>query len=162
MDRPPRPREERLLNGHVLGRAFGFLGPVEAFGSMILVPIGAAVFFGWSIGQALPSEGIEQETLSAMVFAAIVVMQMANAFECRSDPASLFAIGPFTNRLLVGAVVVEGLALLGFIYIAPLAQALGGAPLGVAQWAMVAVTPFLLVGAEEARKAVVRRRAGLR
>ena len=162
MDRPPRPRDERLLNRHVLGRAFGFLGPVEAFGSMILVPIGAAVFFGWAIGQALPSEGIEQETLSAMVFAAIVMMQMANAFECRSDPASLFAIGPFTNRLLVGAVVVEGLALLAFIYVQPLARALGGAPLDLGQWAMVAVTPFLLLGAEEARKAVVRRRAGLR
>jgi len=93
-----------------------------------------------------------------MVFAAIVMMQMANAFECRSDPASLFSIGPFTNRLLVGAVAVEGLALLAFIYVRPLARALGGAPLNPAQWAMVAVTPFLLLGAEEARKAVVRHR----
>ena len=161
MDRPPRAREDRLLNRHVLGRSFGFLGPVEAVGSMILVPIGAALFFGWSIGQALPAEGVEQETLSAMVFAAIVVMQMANAFECRSDPASLFAIGPFTNRLLVGAVIIEGIALLGFIYIPPLARALGGAPLSLAQWALVAVTPFLLIGAEEARKAIARRHAAL-
>jgi magnesium-transporting ATPase (P-type) len=162
MDRPPRPRTERLLNGHVLARSFGFLGPVEAAASMILVPIGAALFFGWSFGEGLPTEGVSRDTLSAMVFAAIVMMQMANAFECRSDPASLFSIGPFTNRLLVGAVIVEGLALLGFIYIQPLADALGGAPLSLAQWGLVAVTPFVLLGAEEARKAVVRRRAGLR
>ncbi len=161
MDRPPRAREERLLNRHVLGRSFGFLGPVEAFGSMILVPIGAALFFGWAVGQALPVEGVEQETLSAMVFAAIVAMQMANAFECRSDPTSLFAIGPFTNRLLVGAVIIEGIALLGFIYIPPLARALGGAPLNLAQWALVAVTPFLLIGAEETRKAIARRHAAV-
>ncbi|HSL66687.1 MAG TPA: cation-transporting P-type ATPase, partial [Actinomycetota bacterium] len=30
MDRPPRPKEARLLDRRVLGRAFGFLGPVEA------------------------------------------------------------------------------------------------------------------------------------
>ena len=73
----------------------------------------------------------------------------------------MFAIGPFTNRLLVGAVIIEGIALLGFIYIPPLARALGGAPLSLAQWALVAVTPFLLIGAEEARKAIARRHAAL-
>ena len=51
-------------------------------------------------------------TLSTMVFAAIVLAQMANAFECRSARMSLRALGPATNRLLVGAVAVEGLALL--------------------------------------------------
>jgi potassium/sodium efflux P-type ATPase len=158
MDRPPRARNERLLEGHVLRRAFGFLGPVEAVCSLALVPIGAALFFGWAIGDPLPASGVANETLSAMVFAAIVAMQMANAFECRSDPTSLFRIGPLTNRLLVGAVAIEALALLVFIYWEPLAQALGGAPLNAEQWLLVAVTPFLLLGAEEARKAVVRRR----
>ena len=94
-----------------------------------------------------------------MVFAAIVLMQMANAFECRSDPTSLFAIGPFSNRLLVGAVAVEGLALLAFIYLPWLSGVLGGAPLEASQWLPVLVTPWVLVGAEELRKAIVRRRA---
>jgi P-type Ca2+ transporter type 2C len=158
MDRPPRARDERLLDGHVLRRAFAFLGPVEAACSLALVPIGAALFFGWTAGQPLPDSGVPQETLSAVVFAAIVVMQMANAFECRSDPASLFTIGPLTNRLLVGAVTIEALALLVFIYWQPLANALGGAPLDLGQWALVVVTPLVLLGMEEARKAVARRR----
>ena len=162
MDRAPRPRTARLLDRHVLARAFGFLGPVEALCSMLLVPIGAALFFGWSPGLSLPMEGVEQETLSAMVFAAIVLMQMANAFECRSDPASLFSIGPWSNRLLVGAVAAEGIALLVFVYAPSLAQALGGAPLHLPQWLLVGVTPFLLIGAEEGRKAIARRRRGLR
>ena len=51
-----------------------------------------------------------------MVFAAIVCMQMANAFECRT-PASLFSIGPLSNRLLVGAVAIEALALVAFVYV---------------------------------------------
>ena len=66
----------------------------------------AALFFGWTPGSPLPDAGMQLATLSTMVFASIVAMQMANAFECRSDPTSLFRIGPFTNRLLVGAVAI--------------------------------------------------------
>jgi magnesium-transporting ATPase (P-type) len=157
MHRPPRPRDVRLLDRNVLGRAFGFLGPVEAITSLAMVPIGAALFFGWpDVG--LPREGPDQETLSAMVFAAIVAMQMANAFACRSNPASLRSIGPLSNRLLVQAVVVEGIVLLAFVYVPPIAAALGGQPLGWGQWGPVLVTPFVLLTAEETRKSVVRRR----
>ncbi len=157
MRRPPRPRAVRLLDRNVLGRAFGFLGPIEAVASLAMVPIGAALFFGWpDVG--LPREGPDQETLSAMVFAAIVVMQMANAFACRSDPESLRSIGPLSNRLLVQSVVVEGIVLLAFVYVPPIAAALGGQPLGWRQWMPVLTTPFVLLAAEETRKAVVRRR----
>ena len=47
MERPPRAKGARLLDRRVLGRAFGFLGPVEATASMAMLPIGAALFFGW-------------------------------------------------------------------------------------------------------------------
>jgi magnesium-transporting ATPase (P-type) len=161
MARPPRRRTARLLDRAVLGRAFGFLGPVEAVLSMALLPLGAAAFFGWP-GQPLPSGGEPKAILSTMVFAAIVVMQMANAFECRSNPASLFSIGPFSNRLLVGAVCVEAVALVAFVYLPPIQSALGQAPLGPTQWALVLVTPWIFLGAEELRKAVVRVRAAAR
>jgi magnesium-transporting ATPase (P-type) len=156
MQRPPRSKRQRLLDRHLLARAFGFLGPAEALGSMLMVPVGAALFFGWSLGEALPDGGVEKNTLSAMVFAAIVLMQMANAFACRSDPASLFTIGPLSNRLLLGAVGIEALTLLVFIYVPGVRHALGGAPLSVAEWVPILATPWLLLAAEEARKAVVR------
>jgi magnesium-transporting ATPase (P-type) len=158
MDRPPRPRTARLLDRHVLGRAFGFLGPVEAAASLALAPVGAALFFGWRPWDALPASGTELATLSAMVFAAIVLMQMANAMECRSDPASLFEIGPFSNRLLLGAIGAEAIALACFLYIPWLSRALGGAGLTPQQWLPIIVTPFVLLSAEEARKAIVRSR----
>ena len=156
MERPPRTRAARLLDRNVFGRAFGFLGPVEAAVSMAMLPIGAALFFGWP-GEPLPASGIDQELLSTMVFAAIVAMQMANAFECRSNPASLFSIGPLSNRLLVGAVGVEALMLLAFVYVPPVAAVLGQQPLAVAQWVPILITPWILIAAEESRKAIVRR-----
>lgn len=158
MDRPPRSRSARLLDGRVLGRAFGFLGPVEAAASLALLPLGAALYFGWP-SEPLPISGVERDTLSSMVFAAIVLMQMANAFECRSTPASLLSIGPLSNRLLVGAVAVEAVALAAFIYVPAIRNTLGHHPLSAAQWLPVLATPWILLTAEEARKAVVRRRA---
>ncbi len=158
MERPPRALSARLLDRRVLGRAFGFLGPVEAAAAMAMLPLGAAVFFGWP-AEPLQTSGIETETLSTMVFAAIVAMQMANAFECRSNPASLFSIGPLSNRLLVGSVAVEALMLAAFVYVPLIRHVLGQHPLSLGQWLPVLVTPWILLGAEEARKAVVRRRA---
>jgi magnesium-transporting ATPase (P-type) len=105
----------------------------------------------------LPPGGLALATLSTMVFAAIVLAQMANAFECRSSRMSLRTLGPATNRLLVGAVAVEGLALGGFVYLGPMRALLGHQPLTLAQWLPVLAAPVLLLAAEEARKAVIRR-----
>ncbi len=157
MGRSPRSPKARLLDRGVLGRAFGFLGPVEAILSMAMLPIGAALFFGWP-GDPLPSAGADKAFLSTMVFAAIVVMQMANAFECRSNPASLFAIGPLSNRLLLGAVAIEALTLLAFVYVPPISHLLGQEPLSALAWIPILVAPWLFVAAEETRKAVVRAR----
>jgi magnesium-transporting ATPase (P-type) len=156
MERSPRPRSARLLDRNVLGRAFGFLGPVEAVVSMAMLPLGAALFFGWP-GAPLPASGAGREVLSTMVFATIVAMQMANAFECRSNPASVFAIGPLSNRLLVGAVVAEAAALGAFVYLPPLAHALGQRGLEILRWVPILAAPWILIAAEEIRKAIVRR-----
>jgi magnesium-transporting ATPase (P-type) len=160
MDRPPRRREARLLDLRLLGRAFGFLGPVEAVVSMSMLWIGSALFFGWTWGDPLPGSGVPLAVVSTMVFCAIVTMQMANALECRSTPASLWTIGPLGNRLLLGAIGVEAVALAVFVYVPPVAAALRQHPLTMQQWLTLLPAPFLLIGAEEVRKAIVRRRSG--
>jgi magnesium-transporting ATPase (P-type) len=155
MDRAPRRTDEHLLHRGLLLRVFGFLGPMQATLSMAMLPIGAALWFGWTWGESLPT-GADAALLSSAVFSAIVVMQMANALECRSDPASLFTIGPFTNRLLLGAIGAETLLLLAFVQIPALADLLGGAPMTAEAWIPVLVTPFAFLALEELRKAVVR------
>ena len=157
MARPPRSRAQRRLDRRVLGRAFGFLGPIEATLSLAMVPLGAALFFGWpAVG--LPDEGPDKRVLSTMVFSAIVLTQLANALACRSTPASLFSLGPFSNRLLTWVLPIELLALLAFVYVTPLAAALGHEPLQAVAWVPVVATAPLLLAAEEGRKALVRRR----
>jgi magnesium-transporting ATPase (P-type) len=157
MRRPPRSRRARLLDRRVLGRAFGFLGPVEAALSMAMLPLGAALFFGWP-AQALPRGGTGKLLLSTMVFASIALMQMAVALQCRGTPASLRSIRPFGNQLLNAALLVELLALSVFVYAPPVYHVLGQRPLAPTQWIPILVAPWLLLLAEELRKLIARRR----
>ena len=78
-------------------------------------------------------------------------------FECRSNPASLFTIGPLSNRLLLGAVAVEALTLLAFVYVPPISDLLGQQPLSALACTPILVAPWLFIAAEETRKAIVRR-----
>lgn len=159
MKKPPRPRRARLLDRRVLGRAYGFLGPIQALLSMAILPIGAALFFGWRPGEPLPGSGVQLAILSTMLWATIVTSQVANGFVCRSTPRSALDIGLLSNRLLLGAIGIELLTLLAFVYVPPIQAVLGHHPLSGGQWVPVLVAPFVLFGAEEGRKAVLRWRA---
>jgi magnesium-transporting ATPase (P-type) len=157
MARPPRRRADRLLDRTVIARAFGFLGPLEAVLSLSMLPLGAAAFFAWRPGEALPAGGPALATLSTLVFASIVAMQMANAFVCRAaPPARLSRSRPFSNRLLVGAVAIEVVSLLAFVYLPPLAAVLGHRGLTLGQWMAVLASPVLFLAAEEGRRTVLR------
>jgi magnesium-transporting ATPase (P-type) len=155
MRRPPRRLSEHLLDRGVLLRAFAWLGPIEAivsFGAAIAI---AHVSFGWSLSAGLPSADRATATMSGVLFSAIVLMQMANAFGCRSETRSALS-GGLRNRLLVVAVVFEALALAGFLYVPPISRALGGRAPSRIGWLIVLASPILLTGAEEARKAWLR------
>jgi hypothetical protein len=73
-------------------------------------------------------------------------------------PASLFAIGPLSNRLLLGAVAIEAFTLLAFVYVPPIRDLLGQQPLSAIAWIPILVAPCVFIPAEETRKAIVRRR----
>ena len=60
------------------------------------------------------------------------------------------------------AVVLVSLTLAVFLYVRPLARALGGTPPPALGWLLVLTTPFLLTALEEARKSRVRRRGAQR
>ena len=124
MIRPPQGRH--LLDGSVLLRSFGVLGPVEALIEMIAF-LASMAAQGWRPGTAFPG-GTAFLVSSGAAFLAIGSGQMANAFACRSATRLPGALGWLTNRLLVYAVAVELTLLLGFLYFGPLARLLGHAP----------------------------------
>lgn len=121
LERPPQG--QHLLDRAVLIRSFGLLGPVEALVEMLAFLVSMAGF-GWRPGQPFPG-GAAMFASSGAAFAAVVIGQMANAFACRSSSRWPGALGWFTNRILVYAVVLELALLLLFLCFPPLAAILG-------------------------------------
>ena len=157
MARPPRRRSERLLSAGSLTRGYAFLG-----GMTTVVVLSAFFLFlhskGWAWGQsAAPTKEIGLEA-STIVFLGIVLMQVGNAFACRTERASAFTIGLFGNRLLLWGIAFELVFAAALIYVPFLQHVFRTGPVGAEWWAyLIAFIPVIFL-AEEARKAIQRRR----
>jgi calcium-translocating P-type ATPase len=156
MRRPPRSRSERLLTGTVLLRSYGFLGVLEAVTAM-------AAFFlvlsagGWAYGQALPAADPLYRQATAACLTAIVVMQVANLFLCRSDRESAFRFGLLGNWLIPAGIAVELVAILLIVYSGPGQLLFGTGAVPASAWLFVLPFAIGMVLLEETRKWIVRR-----
>lgn len=117
------PVHGRLMNRTVLRRAFGVLGPLEAFLSLAAFMV-SLLALGWRPGNPFPT-GHELAAASGAAFITVVFAQTANVFACRSSSRWPGALGWFTNRLLVPAALI-GLAFsLMELWVPPIARLLG-------------------------------------
>jgi magnesium-transporting ATPase (P-type) len=158
MRQRPRDRDERLLNLALALRAYLFLGLIEAAAAM------AAYFHvlyaaGWRMGQALAPEDPAYLQATTACMSAIVVMQVANVFLCRSDTRSLFNPGWHRNRWIIWGLALE-VALIAMIDYTPWGNALfGTAPISASVWWAMLPLAVAMLALEELRKAWVRRRS---
>jgi hypothetical protein len=140
----------------MLQRVFGVLGPTEAVVEMSAF-VASFVASGWRPGESFPT-GSALLAASGAAFTAVVIGQAANAFACRSESRWPGALGWTSNRLLVGAVLVELLALVGFLFIEPLASLLDQAPPSWAGFAVALLAAPAVLAADAAHKAWKARR----
>jgi magnesium-transporting ATPase (P-type) len=158
MGRPPRPRSERLLNRRVLGRVYGFVG-------LIVGLCGLGAFFagyvlaGWTPGEPLADAGDLYVQATAMTYAGIVMGQVGAAFAFRTTRPSVFAVGLLSNRFLLWGIAFELALLVAVLELPPLQAAFHTLPLDPRAWGLLALCPVVVLGADEARKALFRRRA---
>jgi len=156
MQRPPRPKNERLLTRGVLIRSYLFLGLFEALAGM------AAYFYvmqsnGWHWPQLVPPTTVFYLQATTACLAGIIVTQIANVFTCRSPHLSIFSLGFISNPLVLVGVAIE-LLLAGFMVYTPLGNALFGcSPIDVRVWLLLIPFGLLLLLADELRKLFVRR-----
>jgi magnesium-transporting ATPase (P-type) len=89
----------------------------------------------------------------------IVMGQVGASMGFRTSRQSVFRIGLLSNRFLLVGIAFEIAMLFALIYVPVLAHAFHMRPLDPRAWLLMAVWPVMVFGAEEARKAIVRRRA---
>ena len=168
MDRPPRPKQEFLLNVPLLLRAYLFLGVIEAVLSML-----GFFIVWWSYGYSLidlqqvtpmilshtadPAVTAIYRQATTMTLAAIVTCQVGNLFACRSSWSSIFRQSLSNNSLLWLGITVECVALFAFIDFPPFRQVFGTASLANWHWLILLICPPLLIAIEEIRKLFLRR-----
>ncbi|MFI5080036.1 MAG: cation-translocating P-type ATPase [Streptosporangiales bacterium] len=164
MDRPPRPRRQGVISAGMLARAWGFLGLISA--TLVMAGFFVALrHAGWHpgapTGPGTPlNHGYRQATTVAWL--GIVACQVGTAFAVRTDHASLRQVGVFTNKLLLAAIAVALAFAAAVVYVPALQGLFGTAALSPGQLAIVAPFPVIVWGADEIRRALVRRRARLR
>jgi len=158
MMRPPRARTERLLNRAVLARVFGWIGPLEGLAAMtsFLFAYGLA---GWRPWEPLASSGGLYRQATTMTLAGIVMAQVGAGLGWRTNRRSLAAVGLFGNRLLLVGIAAEVLMIALLAYTPGLDDVFHTSSLGAWHWLLLAAWPPLVLGAEEARKAIVRGRS---
>lgn len=156
MKAPPRRRDQRLLGGTLLARAYLFLGMMQAVAAM------SAFFFvlhrgGWHSGLSLPPNDPLYLQATTACLSAIVVMQIANVFLCRSERQPLVSRGIFSNKLILVGVAAE-IAIILLINYTPWGNALfGTAPIPVSVWIFIVPFAVAMMLLEELRKWVFRK-----
>lgn len=169
MSRPPRPRNQPLLDRGLLWRAFwlgmieatlcfaGFLsififsGHIQRIGLAVLAPLSSMVNFRLDI----PFESAL--FLAATVYhAGVVTCQVGNAFACRSDRARSSSIGWLSNKYLWFGILIEIVGILALIYVPFLAKIFNHIPLPGWMWIGLGLNALVIYSMEWIRKAIVR------
>ena len=156
MSRPPRPRDEHLMTGAVARRIFGWVGPFEALAAM------SSFFFafwlaGWRPWETLADSGTLYREATTMTMAGIVMAQVGAGMAWRTNRLSLRTIGPWSNRLLLVGIAVEVAMIALLAYTPGLDDIFHTSALGPWHWLFLLAWPPVVLGAEEARKAMIRR-----
>jgi magnesium-transporting ATPase (P-type) len=167
MLQPPRRRDQRLIDGRLLRRAFLWLGLIEAalcYSGFLLVyglggkitVFGMPAFAGFL--PVIPPELVYPLAVTVF-FAGVICAQVGNALACRSEVNRGRHIGWLSNRLLILGICVEVVILLILIYFPPLAHLFNNVHLPIIFWAWLLWYAPIIYGLDWLRKLIVRKAA---
>jgi Ca2+-transporting ATPase len=141
MSRPPRPPREPVIT-----RARGW--KIASYGALF------AISMGLGFGYLRLHEGTSVETARTATFFIACFGQMLFALGCRNEELTYPQIGLFSNRALLGAIVVSGALQVCTVAIPAVRGIFGTVPLAVEQWALVIMLSLLPITVIEVTKLV--------
>ncbi|MBS4535806.1 calcium-translocating P-type ATPase, SERCA-type [Clostridium sp. D2Q-14] len=138
MDRKPRESKESIF-AHGLGLSIFIKGIV----------IGLVTIFAFNIGRKT-----SVETGRTMALITLALSQFANSFTVRSLDKSIFKTGLFTNKYLIGAILLSGILLFSVVFIPPLREIFELANLNGTHWMYVILLPLVSMTISEVIKKI--------
>jgi P-type Ca2+ transporter type 2C len=138
MSRPPRRTDESLFSGGV-GYHIAWVGLL-----MAVVTLGTQAWF-------VQDENTHWQT---MVFTVLSFSQLAHVMAIRSDSQFLFKLGVFSNRPLLGAIVLTFVLQLGVIYLPFANEVFKTQPLTITELGICIALSFIVLTGVELEKLV--------
>jgi Ca2+-transporting ATPase len=150
MTRPPRPPGERVITPR-MWRGIALVGVVTAAATLFVLDA--------SLPGGLVDGTGNLPYAQTMAFNTLVLAQLFNVLNARSDERSAFA-HLFTNRWVWGSIALAVLLQLLVVYAPPLRRAFGTVALGPGDWLRCVAAASAVLWVREASKLVTRARAG--
>jgi P-type Ca2+ transporter type 2C len=147
MGRAPRRLTDRVIDAEMWLGIF-WVGLVMAVVTLAALDLGLA-------GGLLGGSG-EIDEARTMAFTTLVLAQLFNCFNARSDRTSAFH-HLFTNRWLWGAIALSLVLQVAVVQLTFLNEAFGTSPLSVGDWMVCVALASAVLWADEAKKLVERR-----
>ncbi len=97
------------------------------------------------------------EKVRTMVFCVLVTFEWFNALNSRSDQKSLFSLGIFSNRWLIGVIGLAILLQVLVVYAPPFQAIFRTVPLSAGEWGIIVAVALSVFVAEEVRKRIAPR-----
>jgi len=151
MKRKPFNSKERLIGSFGFWRLV-YVGTIMAAGAIIAF-IWSMKRGGWHFGQKIDFNSALYIKSTAATYAVLAMTQMANLMQARSEKLSVFKIGFFKNKWLIGSIFISVGMLLSFMYFPFFQKYLHMAPIDFWDWIVVAGATLAVFLFEEARKA---------
>lgn len=92
-----------------------------------------------------------------MTFLGMIAGQIGTVFAVRTQRASLWSVGIFSNRYLLAGIAAEIVLAALFVYTPPMQMLLGTASLPLSDLALLVPCPFVVWGADELLRYLLRR-----
>jgi Ca2+-transporting ATPase len=148
MRQPPRPNGERVITPH-MWRGIFFVGIVMALGTLFILD--ASLPGGLVAGRGTIAYA------QTMAFTTLMVAQLFNTFNARSDDRSAF-VHLFTNRWLWGAIGMSFVLQVLVVYVPVMQRAFGTVSMSAADWLRCIAVASTVFWVRELQKLLGRRR----
>ncbi|MGE5617759.1 MAG: calcium-translocating P-type ATPase, SERCA-type [Sphingomonadaceae bacterium] len=143
MNRPPRPKTEAILNREMQ------IGIAVQGVAIMVATLGA-----FSIGLQRNSSYEEAQT---MAFATLVFSELLRAYTARSEYYSIFTLGIFSNKYMVGATILSSLLILLPLYLTFLHPIFDVVTPDAQDWTVILLFALIPSTAAEITKIFLRR-----
>ncbi len=162
------PKEEGLLKSK-WKKSSKYLVDSLMAQRMIVMALPMAIGGFFIFQKYLPATDLAQAGLAfdltkalTMCLTTLAIFQWFNAWNCRSENKSIFQMNPFSNKWLVGAMIVVVLLQLLAVYHPIMQKILHTTSLEFSDWLIAIGIAFSIIIVEEVRKAITRRLLDIR